>query len=391
MQFVKTMLSLFLFFSFVGNSFAQYAEGVIFLDSSWEEVIELAQKEDKLIFLDAYTDWCQPCKAMDRDVFPKKEIGDLINDSFVSVKINMEKGEGLALREKYNIKAYPTLLFVDANEKQVHRIAGYQNVEQLLSVAKIALDPTKRLHSMKEKFDSGNRDEAFLKKYAKASLKALDGSHIKIAEAYLETQEKWSSTKNMDFIYTFLTDTDTKMFDYLIENKARFSEMYGTRKITQKIQGLIYNEIEDAKDESSINQIDKLYAKVYPQQAKELSANFRMSFYRNAGDYEKYTKAVVDYMDQFDVQGERLNDIAWTFYEKVDDKSLLKKATKWVKKSIKINSNYYNNDTLAALYYKLGKKKKAIKTAKKAISLAKENKQNHDGSDELLRLIEEGK
>lgn len=391
MQFVKTMLFFILFFSFWGNSFAQYAEGVNFLDISWKEVMAIAQKEDKLIFLDAYTDWCQPCKAMDRDVFSQKAVGDLINDSFISIKINMEKGEGLTLREKYHIKAYPTLVFVDSDGKQLHRIAGYQNVKQLLEVAKTALDPTKRLHAMKEKFDAGNRDPGFLKKYAKASLKALDGSHIKIAEAFLETQDNWKSTKNMDFIYTFLTDTDTKMFDFLIENKARFCEMYGTRKITQKIQGLIYNEIEDTKDESSLDQIDKLYAKVYPQKAKELSANFRMSFYRNAGDFEKYAQAVLDYMDNYQVEGERLNDIAWTFYEKVEDKSLLKKATKWVRKSIKMNSNYYNNDTLAALYYKLGKKKKAIKTAKKAIALAEKNKQDHTGSDKLLQLIEEGK
>ena len=32
-------------------------------------VLELAQKEDKLIFIDLYTTWCLPCKMMDQNVF----------------------------------------------------------------------------------------------------------------------------------------------------------------------------------------------------------------------------------------------------------------------------------------------------------------------------------
>jgi tetratricopeptide (TPR) repeat protein len=82
-----------------------------------------------------------------------------------------------------------------------------------------------------------------------------------------------------------------------------------------------------------------------------------------------------------------LNDIAWTFYTVVDDKKQLKQAVKWAQKSIKIDHNYYNHDTLAALYFKLGKKKKAIKSAKEAIKIAMEQEEDYSETQRLLDEI----
>lgn len=62
-----------------------------FRDITFDQAIEAAQKENKLVFVDFYTDWCGPCKMMARDVFPQKELGDYMNDKFVSVKLNAEK------------------------------------------------------------------------------------------------------------------------------------------------------------------------------------------------------------------------------------------------------------------------------------------------------------
>ena len=65
--------------------------GVSFIkDKPWEEVLKLAAAEDKLIFMDAYTTWCGPCKKMDRQVFPLESVGNFYNDKFISVKMDME-------------------------------------------------------------------------------------------------------------------------------------------------------------------------------------------------------------------------------------------------------------------------------------------------------------
>lgn len=111
-------------------------EGIQFTEASWASVLKKAKAENKIIFLDAYASWCGPCKMLQKNVFTKKEIGDYFNKQFVNVKMDMEKGEGPALTQKYPLDAYPTLFFIDGNGKVVKKVIGYQKPEELLSIGK---------------------------------------------------------------------------------------------------------------------------------------------------------------------------------------------------------------------------------------------------------------
>jgi len=208
----------------------------------------------------------------------------------------------------------------------------------------------------------------------------------------LASQEDWNTEDNRKFLFNFIGSTDSKMFDYLVDNQEVFVEMYGQRAVSSKIQQLIYGTIQDSKDDSSLEQIDRLFIRAYPDKAAELSSRFRMSFYRQAGDREKYALAAMEHYKKYPSKDhEELNESAWTFFRITKDKKRLKRAVKWAKKSIKLNSNYYNHDTLASLYYALGKKRKAKKTAKKAIELAKISEIDYAPTEELLTKIENKK
>ena len=105
----KTLLLVAALFYFVGLN----AQGVIFEKGTWKEVLEKANRENKIIFVDIYTSWCGPCKLMASKEFVQEKAGEYFNPRFVSVKIDMEKGEGVELRKRYDVNAYPTLLVLN--------------------------------------------------------------------------------------------------------------------------------------------------------------------------------------------------------------------------------------------------------------------------------------
>ena len=86
------------------SAVAQNKTGVYFTDSSWQTLLAKAKNEHKLIFMDAFTTWCGPCKWMDKNVFPDENVATIYNRNFINAHTDMEKGEGIDLRKKYEVK-----------------------------------------------------------------------------------------------------------------------------------------------------------------------------------------------------------------------------------------------------------------------------------------------
>jgi thioredoxin-related protein len=85
-----------------------------------------AKASGKLIMIDFYTDWCGWCKKLDADTYPAPEVVKQA-DSFVSIKLNAEKdADGIRLAKKFGINGYPTILFLDSNEKLAYKVVGYE-------------------------------------------------------------------------------------------------------------------------------------------------------------------------------------------------------------------------------------------------------------------------
>lgn len=114
------------------NDVMSNEKGIRFEQISFQEALKKAKVEDKLIFVDAYAVWCGPCKLMDRTTFKSEEVGKVFNQYFINLKIDMEKGEGLAIAKKYMVRAYPTLMFINSEGKLVKRVLGAMSDKELL-------------------------------------------------------------------------------------------------------------------------------------------------------------------------------------------------------------------------------------------------------------------
>ncbi|HRW75048.1 MAG TPA: thioredoxin family protein [Saprospiraceae bacterium] len=359
------------------------AQGIQFHEGTWLSALEQAGRDNKLIFMDCYTTWCGPCKMMDRQTFPDASVGELYNEQFINVKMDMEKGEGIDLARAYNIQAYPTLLFLDPAGQVVHRVAGFHKPDQFIELARTALDPNRKLQALDEQYVHGDRDAGFLYSYAYVRLNAMDGSHYPVALEYLATQEDWSITKNMEFIFDFAEYVDGDLFRYIIEHRSDYVEHYGPTAVNRKIDEVI--NLANFYREPDWDQLKQLLQDIYPNDVDRQLAYFQMNFYMQSGQIDDFTRAALDFYKIYPAtDADALNDAAWSFYEHVQDPKALKEAVKWAQQAVKWADNYYNNDTLAALYAKLGKKSKARKVALHAIELAKASGQDYSLTQELL-------
>jgi len=110
-----------------------------FSEGKWKDIVALAQKNNKYIFVDAYATWCGPCKLLKSKTFKEKPVVDFYNKNFINVTIDMEKGEGEMLAEQWQIEAYPTLLFFSPEGKLVARELGFVEGKELVKIGKKAL------------------------------------------------------------------------------------------------------------------------------------------------------------------------------------------------------------------------------------------------------------
>jgi len=108
-------------------------------EESLSYILDKSKAEDKLVFMDFYTDWCLPCKMMEDDVFSDKQIANFFNDNFINMKINAEKKEGPDLSLIYNVRGFPTLIFVNSKGEEILRKEGMLYHTALMDFANQAL------------------------------------------------------------------------------------------------------------------------------------------------------------------------------------------------------------------------------------------------------------
>lgn len=124
---------------------------IYFEDVKYEAALEMAVKEQKPVFLDFYTDWCAPCKWLEKDAFETEMAAKYFNKNLVSIKINGEKGEGVDLVQRFAIKAYPTMIFVHPTGRELHRFMGLTSARGLVSEAKKAVQVIEKENKAKSK------------------------------------------------------------------------------------------------------------------------------------------------------------------------------------------------------------------------------------------------
>lgn len=136
----KCTLALGILFVLTSMMKSSQAE-IEFKPISLAEAQKMANSSGKLIFIDCYTVWCGPCKWMTTNTFTNDEVAKLYNDNFINLKVEMEKDpDGAELAAKYEVKAYPTLLFINGKGDLIRKEIGAKDANALITMAKAVMN-----------------------------------------------------------------------------------------------------------------------------------------------------------------------------------------------------------------------------------------------------------
>ncbi|PPK85096.1 tetratricopeptide repeat protein [Neolewinella xylanilytica] len=378
---------LFLSFCSFGLS-GQQATGVAFQRAAFADLLAQAQREEKLLFIDAYTTWCGPCKMMDAKVFPDTAVAEVFNGRFINAKFDMEQGEGKALAERYSVAAYPTYLFVNGEGELVHKAVGYIPKSALLELADVAISD-QSLGAMKERYEAGDRSPDFVSHYARTLTTNYEQAQAdRVIGEYLEGAADWSAPENVSLILDSPGELGGSRMNFLISHAGEVAKTSGDR-VYGVIERALVNDYHRSNRKRSLvapEEIQPYFEAQAPALTDRLLPRYAMMFYQRQNDMPAYLSLAADYYGKFPSSDyAELNTLAWNFYEHSSDTEQLTKAIEWAKKSVELRPYYPNLDTLAWLYHKTGQMDKAKSTARLAIEYAKAESLDYSETEKILQ------
>ncbi|MEM9721848.1 MAG: thioredoxin family protein [Bacteroidota bacterium] len=108
---------------------------VAFQDIEPDSALKLSQHTGQKLLIDIYTDWCVPCKELDKHIFSQPKVGKFVNENYISIKLNAEEPGGKLFCKTYEIpEAYPTVLLLDEKANEIDRIIGLIPEEKYIQI-----------------------------------------------------------------------------------------------------------------------------------------------------------------------------------------------------------------------------------------------------------------
>lgn len=217
--------------------------GIKFFNGTFEQGLELAKKENKLVFVDFYAVWCGPCKRMANTVFTQEKVGRYFNEKFVNLKLDAEAAQNKAVAEKYKVVAFPTLGFFKADGTPLSVTSGSMDADALIEAAKVASGDAigfEELYNMHRKDKDNLEIQQQLLRQTPSFLSTLEGTDAnkwavrmrKLYRGYIEAKKGPALINAQDYIIITSLGTDDEdgladMIEFMNTNLSKWSEAVG--------------------------------------------------------------------------------------------------------------------------------------------------------------------
>ncbi len=351
-----------------------FSQGIEFFHGTWAESLAEAKKVGKPIFIDAFTTWCGPCKAMAKNVFTQDQVGKFFNQNFVNVKLDMETPEGKAFESKYPVSAYPTLFFIDEDGKVLKKVVGGQQADGLINHGKEALKKADNVEAMDKDYADGKKDYKFMIKYIKA-LNNQGKPSLKIANDYLNSNPDITLEQRRKFIFEAAVEADSKIFEAILSEKDEFIKLVGEDAYNQRVKSsckATLNKAIEFETPELMKDVLAISDKALTKESNEFRYTSEMSYYKTFNKKEDYLKSADNYVKKINKDDKKLIEMAQNICKDFKaDPVVIKKATNYAANAYKLNANFENLTYYCSLLLENKSFKEALKLAENALKNTK--------------------
>ncbi len=307
-------------------SYAQ--KGINFIPSTFNEALNLAKKENKLVFV-AYTNYGGSSRWMEQNVFSRPQVGEIFNNQFVSIKIN-----GESLRDRANIEGFKYrsntsgYFFFNPKGELVHKFDFLQNSEEIIVEVNIAHKINANfvsLEKMDKLFRNGERSKEFLYLYSLRRLQGIELSSVKeqnlkdldkAVREYILTlpEERIDLEPNMllavEYLYQTNKNCSDKLFQLIMHHigatkNFTAENLDGFRMRINRIIDRTFNEAVLTKNETLMHDaVRSIQTSWYEKESAIYNrdlviASYKIDFYEIVKDWGSYQEEISKYANYF--------------------------------------------------------------------------------------------
>lgn len=361
-------------------------------DTPYKTALETAKLQNKPLFVMLYADWCPHCNQMKKEVLSDPNVMDFLKENYVCAWKNIEKEEGIALKDKYNTKSLPTFLFIDPNtETLLYALKGEMKTPEFMTEAKYALNSRMQLPYLEKEFlaDPSNSTKFFA--YLNTLKKGKDRTDLSIpTHIYLNTQSdaQLVSETNWRVIANGVTDIKSREFQYVLKHQKEFAAVASQNRVDRKIESIVTELLRpyvDNLDTINYYKQREVAKSIKLQKTDSLVFKFDLTLAERTEKWQFYKKVTLEDTQKLVWNDASfLKEIGQTYLKHISDTESLKKSIFWVKHSLELNDSYDGNLLLARLYNKIKDKKLALQYAKDAKEICTEMTWSTKEVDTLL-------
>ena len=365
-----------------------YSAEIPFIKEDWQKARTEAAAQKKMMLVDFYTDWCGWCKEMYKTTFRDSAVVAFLNEHFVPLSIDAEKGLGITVAMKYRVSAYPSYGYFTHDGRLIMKSVGYAPAGDYMKILEEVVAKNaagEYCEGVSPDLDLQYPEFLPLAYGSKGERKMPEAG---VVDAYLGGQKDLFSEVNFTVICRFTTPE--KVTQFFLENREQYAKLYGSDDVEMKVSSIINDQLRasiKANDKALLGKALDMSDRYNTGDKEENRRRMTMGFYRGTKDWKTYAGMVDEDIRGGKMQDPGVNAAAWTIYEQCDDKGVVAMAVGWMAKTVETSPTYAYLDTYAALLHKDGQVKLAEEYALKAIEKGKSENEDVASTEDLLKKI----